>query len=185
MNVVLIGMKHCGKSTLGRRLARRWNCAFYDVDDLIVELHACHSGERLSVREIVARHGDAHFERLESDAVCDLVLKFTAPGAPRAVAALGGRTAANPRIRDLLDTLGTVVYLRADPTIVLARILAGGVPPFLEGDETGERFMRIWRERIVAYQRLADVTLDVRGLDIDEATAALLAELKELDDGGQ
>ena len=145
MNVVLIGMKHCGKSTLGRRLAERWGCAFYDTDEMIAELYACQFGRPMEVREILAQHGPDFFERIESDVVCDLVLKLTSPSAPRAVVALGGRTAANAHVGDLLDTLGTVVYLQADPTIVLARILAGGVPPFLAGDETGEQFMRIWR----------------------------------------
>ena len=111
--------------------------------------------------------------------------QLTAPGAPRAVAAMGGRTAANGRVGDLLDAMGTVVYLQADPTIVLARILAGGAPPFLAGDETGEQFMRIWRQRIAVYERLADVTVDVRGLEIDEAMSAPAAKLEELDDGGQ
>ena len=35
MNVILIGMKHCGKSTIGRMLAERWGCPFFDVDPMI------------------------------------------------------------------------------------------------------------------------------------------------------
>ena len=37
MNIVLIGMKHCGKSVLGSKLAEHWGYPFYDIDAMIDE----------------------------------------------------------------------------------------------------------------------------------------------------
>ena len=45
MNIVLIGMKYCGKSTLGAALARWWACPFYDVDRMIEQTYACDAGD--------------------------------------------------------------------------------------------------------------------------------------------
>ena len=53
MNIVLIGMKHCGKSTLGEALARRWACPFHDVDAMIEATYACEAGRRSSIRSCV------------------------------------------------------------------------------------------------------------------------------------
>ncbi len=36
-NIILIGMPGCGKSTLGKALAKRLGRDFYDADDVIVE----------------------------------------------------------------------------------------------------------------------------------------------------
>ncbi len=177
MNVVLIGMKHCGKSTLGERLAARWGCAFHDVDVLIERMHACQAGRPRTVREIFRECGEDEFHRLESLVVCDLYMQLQGQAEP-CVVALGGRTVTNRRVVALLDGLGTMVYLRADPVLVLGRILAHGVPPFLEGDESGEEFLRIWGERIPEYERLADIIVAVGERDIDAAFAELVARVE-------
>ena len=69
MNVLLIGMKHCGKTTVGRALAERTNRRFADVDDLIRQTHERETGEDLTVREIFRRNGEAFFEEIEARAV--------------------------------------------------------------------------------------------------------------------
>ena len=66
MKVVLIGMKHCGKSTLGKALAERWGCPSDDVDRLIEERHACETGVRQSVRAIFSTRGEPYFAELET-----------------------------------------------------------------------------------------------------------------------
>ena len=68
MNVVLIGMKHCGKSTLGSALAARWECPFHDVDTMIESTYQCDAQESLSVREILAEHGEPRFREIEGQA---------------------------------------------------------------------------------------------------------------------
>ena len=37
--IILMGIKHCGKSTQGRILSEKLNYNFYDVDDVILELN--------------------------------------------------------------------------------------------------------------------------------------------------
>ena len=178
MNVVLIGMKHCGKSTVGRALAGRWGCAFHDVDEMMENLHACDSGRRQSVREIFAEHGEAYFHRIEGHAVCELYLKLDRPGST-AVAALGGRTALNTTISRLLQPIGPVVYLRVPPEELFARVERGGIPPFLDPRDPKGHFLRICNERAPEYERLANLVIDLDRLSVAEAVEVLTRRLAE------
>ncbi|WP_191014265.1 shikimate kinase [Treponema zioleckii] len=36
--LILMGIKHCGKSTQGKLLANHFDCNFFDTDDVILEL---------------------------------------------------------------------------------------------------------------------------------------------------
>lgn len=87
MQVVLIGMKHCGKSTLGAALAARWGCPFFDVDPMMEAVYECDTGKRLTVRELWAAEGADIFRQLESQVVCDLYLRWNSrrqrPGCAR------------------------------------------------------------------------------------------------------
>ena len=107
VKVVRIGMKHCGKSTIGKPLAARGRCPFYDVDPMIQRTHACDAGRELSAPEIFEQHGEAHFHRIERHV--EPYLKLDRPGS-QGVVALGGRTALNSTVRALLGAIGTLVY---------------------------------------------------------------------------
>jgi shikimate kinase len=178
MNVVLIGMKHCGKSTLGKAFAAFRGCPFHDVDPLIEAYHACEAGEKLSVRELFERHGETHFHRVEGHVVCELYLKLDRPGS-RAVVALGGRTALNVTVCGLLRAIGPVVYLRVAPDVIFDRIERSGIPPFLDAGDPAGDFAALYRKRHPLYEDLADLTVDIDGLDLDEAVNALQAAINE------
>jgi len=97
MNVVLIGMKHCGNSTLGAALAERWGCPFYDVDRMIEDTYACESDRQVTVRELFAAEGEQCFRRIEGEVVCQLYMSLNRPDST-AVVAVGGQTATNDRV---------------------------------------------------------------------------------------
>lgn len=178
MNVVLIGMKHCGKSTIGKAFAARRGCPFYDVDPMIEAYHACEAGEKLSVREIFERHGETHFHRVEGHVVCELYLNVDRPGS-RTVAALGGRTALNVTVCGLLRAIGPVVYLRVAPDAIFQRIERSGIPPFLDARDPAGDFLALYHNRHPQYENLADLTVNIDGLDPDAAVDALQAGINE------
>jgi len=178
LNIVLIGMKHCGKSTLGAALAERWGCAFYDVDPLIEAVHACEKNEVLSVRELFIRYGDEHFRRVEGHVVCDLYLKLDRPGS-RSVVALGGRTALNDAVCKLLNAIGLVVYLRVPPEELWTRIERSGLPPFLDATDPKGHFFALYRNREPRYKRIADLVINLNGMDPDQALDCLARKIEE------
>jgi shikimate kinase len=184
MNVVLIGMKHCGKSTIGRALAERLGCAFYDVDPMIAAMHACDKGERLSVRDIFTRYGEDYFHRIEGHVVCELYLKLDRPDSA-SVLALGGRTALNTTVLELLRAIGTTIYLRLDPDTIYRRIERAGLPPFLQGADPAGKFLKLYHEREPQYCRLADIVLNLDNRDVAINVDRVMACIKEHEHGRQ
>ena len=67
MSIVLVGAPGAGKSTVGKRLARRLGVGFVDVDAAIER----EAGKPIA--EIFADEGEAHFRRLEERATIELV----------------------------------------------------------------------------------------------------------------
>jgi shikimate kinase len=178
MNVVLIGMKHCGKSTLGARLAQRLECPFHDVDALIEDAQAAESGRRLSTRVIFAQLGEEYFHRVEGEVVarlCDVL----AHGESDAVVAVGGRTALNEPLCERLARVGLMIYLRVEPRELWTRVLRSGVPPFISGHDPWADFLALCRRRQPYYERHAHITVDLDGLDQEQATEALLRRVEE------
>ena len=57
-HVALVGFMASGKSTIGRKLARRLGCAFFDTDELVVRAHG-------PIPAIFADEGEAAFRRYE------------------------------------------------------------------------------------------------------------------------
>ena len=178
MNVVLIGMKHCGKSTLGAALARRWQCRFHDVDTVIEATYRCDAGESLSVREIFARHGEDAFHNVEGQVVCQLYMQLTR-SASQAVVALGGRTALNQAVTSLFADIGLLVYLQVSDDELFERISRSGIPSFLDPADPRGSLVTLIRERDPVYRSLADIVIDLSGRDLAAAEAELVRRLEE------
>ena len=107
--VWLVGMMGAGKSTIGPKLARRLGRRFIDTDAEVERA----AGRRVS--EIFQRDGEPAFRRLEREAI-------EACCGEAAVVALGGGAIEPPGARERLASTGTVVYLRARPETLLARV---------------------------------------------------------------
>lgn len=69
MNIVLIGLKSCGKTSVGRALAAKLGKFFIDTDELIMERHG---NRRQSIREICLQNGENYFRNLEKEVIATL-----------------------------------------------------------------------------------------------------------------
>lgn len=126
----MIGMMGVGKSTIGPLLAARLGCPFLDTDAEIERRAGT------SIAEIFATAGEARFRELEAEAIADA---STGP----AVIALGGGAIAQPGALERLQALGDLVYLRASPEVLLARIGSGASRPMLAGLDREARAARL------------------------------------------
>lgn len=147
--VALVGMMGSGKSTVGRRLAKRLGRPFVDADDELVR----RSG--LTVREWFEREGEDGFRRAESDLLADLL---AAPG-PAVIATGGGVVKAAPN-RAALAERATVVWLRAGAPYLVSRVTQSNGRPLLD-DDPATTVARLIDERGPLYGEVAHLVVDV------------------------
>jgi len=163
--IVLTGFMGAGKTTVGRLLAARLNWDFLDLDAHLEARTA------LTVPEIFALHGEAHFRRLESSALVNALSRS------QTILALGGGTPEILTNRLLLEqTPGTVtVFLNAPfPTLFDRCILQELDRPVLADPAQAElRFA----QRLPLYRRLARHTVDTAAQSPHETAETLLAAL--------
>lgn len=170
MKIVLTGMKHCGKTTLGKQLAAYWSCPFVDTDELLEEYYFRCYGEKLNCREIFRKHGEEFFRELEVAVIEELLL--SRPVKSRIVA-LGGGMPMHPRIRGKLKKLGKIIYLKVEPEEIFRRIEKNGLPPYLDADKPFESFMTVFGEREAIYEEIADLKLNPLKLELAEIAAKI------------
>lgn len=114
MQIVLLGARGSGKTTVGQMVASRLSIEFVDVDDLIV----ARAGK--SIREIFADDGEPRFRDIEAEVLADAI-RWTGDR----VISLGGGTVLREENRDLLKRSASYrYYLRADADTLHARITA-------------------------------------------------------------
>ena len=147
-----MGMKHCGKSSFGRKIAARRSLPFYDLDDIILESIRADGYD--SVRALYRSAGKEKFQEREKEAAERLAgILRTSP----LVAALGGGTVENGPAMSSIAPLGTLVYLEVEEEELFRRIRTSGIPPFLEGENPPEvLFHRLYLRRTALYEKWAD-----------------------------
>jgi shikimate kinase len=111
-NIILVGYRGTGKTTVGRLLADRLGWPFADVDDRVEAV----AGR--SVADIFAAEGEAGFRAREAAAIADLAARTGC------VIATGGGAVLREANRQLLRARGFVVWLTAPPAVLWARLRA-------------------------------------------------------------
>lgn len=155
---VLVGIKHCGKSTLGKLLAERWRMPFIDADSVLEAEYEKRTGEKLSTREIFKTLGEEAFRKLEAEIIRSLISDEDK------VIALGGGAVSNRYItRGELFRLGRIVYLNVSDAVAYPRVAREGLPPFLaDAEDPIKRFAEINEERRKAFAEVADITFELK-----------------------
>lgn len=178
MNIVLVGIKHAGKSALGKALAEMRDTLFVDSDELIEANYLLRTGESLSCREIFAKLGRQEFRKLEAAAI-EQLNESTEEDDQERVIALGGGVADNPDVNEeQLKELGLVVYISIPRDIAWERIVANGIPAYLAGEEDPRAiFNELSEERENFYEKHADVIIQLEDGDLEENLAILEDQL--------
>ena len=153
-NIILIGMKACGKSTVGKLLAEKLKVDFIELDLEIEKAHKIEKGERLSFREIFKKHGADYFRSLEKKVLKTIVEKNNKKPV---VLACGGGTPLDPENQLLLRRLGKLIFLDAREDVLLLRILKHGVPAFFPFPNDPEKSLKeLLKKRKPVYEKIAD-----------------------------
>ena len=157
-SVVLVGMPGCGKSAVGRALARRLGKEFVDMDALI----SARAGK--SIPAIFAQDGEGAFRALESQ------IAREAGSRTGCVISTGGGAVTRPENRDPLRQNGVVVHLTRD----LALLPRSGRPVSQSTD-----LEELWARRAPLYAAFADLTVPNGGA-VEAAADTIAKELNAL-----
>ncbi|MGO8870451.1 MAG: shikimate kinase [Acidimicrobiales bacterium] len=150
--IVLVGMMGAGKTTVGRLLADRLGWAYLDSDAEV----AATTGRTLP--ELFAERGEAAFRAEEARVLAEAL----SGDEPVVVSAAGGVVLSKENC-DLLATSGTVVWLRAEPSLLARRVGTGEGRPLLDGGPAAA-LVELDRVRRPLYATVAAVTVDVDDL---------------------
>lgn len=176
MNIILIGFRCAGKSTVGALLARKLGRPFVDSDDYIERKTG------LSIREIFEIAGEQYFRLLEGDALADLS-KFD----NQVIATGGGAALKYKNIRNLKRN-GILIYLEATPQSILERIekdeKTGMRRPSLTGQDPSLEVPEQLQIRRPYYLSAADTTIPTDQKPTETIVQEILDWLKERGVGG-
>jgi shikimate kinase len=167
-NIVLIGYRGTGKSTIGRILADRLGLPMVSTDEEIVRLAGA------TIPEIVERHGWDHFRDLESS----VIERVTARGVQ--VLDCGGGAVLRVANRERLRENGVVVWLRASVKEIADRIRTDDQRPSLTGARSFvDEIEQVLKEREPIYQESCHFLMDTDGRHPDEIASTILKELRQ------
>jgi XRE family transcriptional regulator, aerobic/anaerobic benzoate catabolism transcriptional regulator len=113
--IALLGLRGAGKTTVGRRLARRRRVPFVELDRRIEE------AADLSLGELFSLHGEDYYRRIEREVLQEVL----AEGRPM-VLATGGGVVASPDTFAMLRRSAVTIWLRATPENHWNRVVGQG-----------------------------------------------------------
>jgi len=173
MNIILIGYRGSGKTTVGRQLAEQLSKTFIDVDDEI-----CRRFGGRTIADIWQKDGECAYRDVECDVAADLCARDDH------VIGLGGGTLGESAARRAVDSADAVrIYLKCDAATLLKRLSAdkrsGATRPNLTKLGGGiEEIESMLAARQPTYEAVADVVLDVSRMPPQRVVEELLQQCR-------
>lgn len=154
-NIILIGMPGCGKTTIGRLLARKTGKQFVDADDAL----EARVGRKIT--DIIPIEGEAAFRAMETDTLAELGKQSGL------VIATGGGCVTQERNYPMLHQNGTILWLTRD----LSKLPTEGRPLSQAG-----KLQEMFTKREPMYARFADAVIQNDGT-VEDTLAQINAAL--------
>ncbi len=163
MNIVLIGYRGTGKTTIAQKLGKRLSMRVVNMDAEIIKRAG------MTVPEIVDRHGWSYFRDIESGVAADL------EDEDNIVIDAGGGIIAREQNVESLKKKGVIFWLVADEKTIVGRIMQDHLRPSLSGTKSFvEEVSEILAERIPKYQAAADHLINTAALTPEEAVDTIV-----------
>ncbi|MBE6577346.1 MAG: AAA family ATPase [Ruminococcaceae bacterium] len=152
-NIILVGMPGCGKTTVGKLIAKQLGRPFYDADDVFTEEFA------ISPAEVIQGEGEEKFRQMEHE-IAEKLGKLSG-----AVISCGGGVVTREYNYHSLHQNGTIIFLER----ALENLSKKGRPL-----SQSTPIEQLYSARIDAYRRFADIV--VASTEVPENTADLMIQ---------
>lgn len=147
-HVALTGFMAAGKSTIGKKLARKLGVGFYDIDEMVVEQHG-------AISDIFYAQGEKQFRIYEHDAI-ERVLDEQQPG----IIALGGGAVTYDDTLKMLKKRTYRVFVKVPPEQILGRLRKSPrVRPLIGPTPTLSKIRELYEQRLPRYAH-ADLVVE-------------------------
>ena len=162
--LALVGLMGSGKSAIGRRIAGTLKLGFVDIDQQVVDTAG------ISIAEIFEIAGETKFREMERNALAKTIV-----GLPKIIAT-GGGAFCQEDTAELMLKSSHVIWLKATPETLVARIGNTKSRPLLHADDPLLTLTKLLDERTKFYQQ-AQIHIDTDGMTAQRAVRAILESL--------
>ncbi|MFA6431799.1 MAG: shikimate kinase [Candidatus Margulisiibacteriota bacterium] len=166
MNIILIGFMGCGKSTVGKLLAKELKLSFVDSDSLIEEK------ENKKISAIFKENGEARFRNIETRVLAEL------KDSDGIVLSTGGGIILKEENVSLLKKMGPIILLWADPEVIYDRIKYDKQRPLLQVNDPKAEIEKILEFRKTYYYSAAEKVFDTTEIDQKEVAEEIIEWLR-------
>jgi shikimate kinase len=170
-NIILIGYRCTGKTSVGKKLAEILELPFYDTDQMITDCIG------KTIKQWVEERGWESFRCEEKAIIKDIASRD--PG----VISLGGGAVMDLENREILRSMGLIVWLTADVGTILTRMKSDPMnkdnrPPLSEKDWENET-REILSQRSPIYRQTSDFPLDTEGKTVEAIVEELVPFIRK------
>lgn len=162
--IYLIGFMGAGKTTVGRALAEKMQCPFYDSDQTVAE----RTGR--SIPQLFDEVGEDGFRDLEQQALQSLPTE-------NCIIATGGGIILREDNRKYMKEKGTVIWLHANPTEIIKRLETDSSRPLLSGNKE-KQIVQLYQKRLDLYNLAADLQIHTDRKTKMEITEEILMKIR-------
>ncbi len=158
----LLGVKHCGKSTLAKYLAIHEGFRIFDTDSMLLQLYQAgnHEQNAPTIPQLYRDVGKDTFTDLEYQSIKILHTEHQNT-TESIVISTGGGICDNQRAVELLRRFATLIYIDTPFSLIWERIAPLPLPAFLDGTKNPKvSFHSIYQRRSRIYTEIADIVID-------------------------
>ncbi|MCM1225807.1 MAG: shikimate kinase [Clostridium sp.] len=149
MTVYLCGFMGCGKTTVGKKLAKLRGCGYCDMDELIVKKAG------MTIPEIFEKHGEPYFRQMETELIEEL-------GSFKGIVSCGGGAMLSSKNGDIAKKNGVVVFLDVPFNTCYYRISGDKNRP-IAASRTRSQLEELYNERYTKYKANSTISIKCKG----------------------
>lgn len=156
-NIILVGYMGCGKTYIGKELAKTLQYKFIDTDEYIVDKYG------KSIKEIFETLGEDYFRNIEKKAISDIL-----ESSSNTVISTGGGLPIRLENQNLLINQNKVVWLKAAPLTIYNRVKGNDSRPLLNGDSMLEKINSMLSFREEIYKKVSNIVIETDNMSQHE-----------------